>query len=190
VAEANLRVLKAGYNYGETTEIFTTRYTVKPAKLPPGTYRNIMGNSATALGLVAAAAKAGLPLFLGSYPITPGQRHPSRAVALTGIRRQDIPGRGRDRSDLFRHRRVVCGALAVTTTSGPGLALKTEALGLAIMLELPLVVIDVQRGGPSTGLPTKTEQADLLQAVVGRNGEAPLCVIAASTPAECFHGGV
>ena len=186
VAEANLRVLKAGYNYGETTEIFTTRYTVKPAKLPPGTYRNIMGNSATALGLVAAATKAGLPLFLGSYPITPASDILHELSRLREFGVKTFQAEDEIAAICSAIGASYAGALAVTTTSGPGLALKTEALGLAIMLELPLVVIDVQRGGPSTGLPTKTEQADLLQAVVGRNGEAPLCVIAASTPAECF----
>jgi len=186
VAEANLRVLKAGYNFGDTTEVFTTRYEVKPAKLEPGTYRNIIGNVATALGLVAASHKAGLQLFLGSYPITPASDilHELSRFKEFGVKtfqaEDEIAG--------------VCsaigasyaGALGVTNTSGPGLALKTEGIGLAVMLELPLVVINVQRGGPSTGLPTKTEQADLLQAIYGRNGEAPLCIVAAATPADCF----
>jgi 2-oxoglutarate ferredoxin oxidoreductase subunit alpha len=186
IAAANLRVLKAGYAYGETTEIFTTRYQVRAASLAPGKYRNIMGNVATALGLVAAAKKAGLELFLGSYPITPASdilhelsRH--RNYGVKTFQAEDEIA-------------AICsaigasyaGALGATSTSGPGLALKTEALGLAVMLELPLVVIDVQRGGPSTGLPTKTEQADLLQAVHGRNSEAPLAVVAAATPADCF----
>lgn len=186
VVEANTRVMHAGYNYGDTVEIFTTRYEVKPAKLPPGKYRNIMGNTATAIGLVAAAQKAGLELFLGSYPITPAS---DILHELSKLKQYDV--KTFQAEDEIA---AICsaigasyaGALGVTTTSGPGLALKTEALGLAIMLELPLVIIDVQRGGPSTGLPTKTEQADLLQAVQGRNGEAPLCVIAASTPADCF----
>ena len=187
VAEANLRVLKAGYNYGETTEIFTTRYDVKPAKLPPGKYRNIMGNTATALGLVAATQKAGLQLFLGSYPITPASDilHELSKLRQYGVKtfqaEDEIAGICSAIGASY------AGALGATNTSGPGLALKTEALGLAIMLELPLVVIDVQRGGPSTGLPTKTEAADLLQAVEGRNGESPLCVIAASTPSDCFY---
>jgi 2-oxoglutarate ferredoxin oxidoreductase subunit alpha len=186
IAEANLRVLKAGYNFGETTEIFTTRYDVKPAKLPPGKYRNIMGNVATALGLTAAAKKAGLDLFLGSYPITPASDilHELSKLKQYGVKTYQA-------EDEIA---AICaaigasyaGALGATSTSGPGLALKGEALGLAVMLELPLVVVNVQRGGPSTGLPTKTEQADLLQAVHGRNGEAPLCVIAATTPADCF----
>lgn len=186
VVEANTRVLHAGYNYGDTVEIFTTRYEVKPANLPSGKYRNIMGNTASAIGLVAAAQKAGLELFLGSYPITPAS---DILHELSKLKQYDV--KTFQAEDEIA---AICsaigasyaGALGVTTTSGPGLALKTEALGLAIMLELPLVIIDVQRGGPSTGLPTKTEQADLLQAVQGRNGESPLCVIAASTPADCF----
>ncbi len=187
IAEANLRVLKAGYNFGETTEIFTTRYDIKPAKLAPGKYRNIMGNTATALGLVAAARKAGLDLFLGSYPITPASDilHELSKLKHFGVKtfqaEDEIAGICSAIGASY------AGALGATNTSGPGLALKTEALGLAIMLELPLVVIDVQRGGPSTGLPTKTEAADLLQAVQGRNGEAPLCVIAAATPSDCFY---
>ncbi|MFI5144423.1 MAG: 2-oxoacid:acceptor oxidoreductase subunit alpha [Ignavibacteria bacterium] len=186
VMEANIKALKAGYNFGETTEIFTTRYEVKPAKLEKGTYRNISGNEATALGMIAASKKSGLPLFLGSYPITPASdilhelsRHKVHGVK-TFQAEDEIAG--------------ICsaigasygGAIGLTTTSGPGLALKTEAIGLAVMLELPLVIVDVQRGGPSTGLPTKTEQSDLLQAMFGRNGEAPVCVIAATTPADCF----
>lgn len=186
IAEANLRVLKAGYNYGETTEIFTTRYDVKPAKLPPGKYRNIMGNTATALGLVAAAKKAGLQLFLGSYPITPASDILHELSRLKEYDVKTFQAEDEIAAICASIGASYAGALAATTTSGPGLALKTEALGLAIMLELPLVVIDVQRGGPSTGLPTKTEQADLLQAVQGRNGEAPLCVLSASTPADCF----
>jgi 2-oxoglutarate ferredoxin oxidoreductase subunit alpha len=186
MAEANLRVLKAGYHFGETTEIFTTRYDVKPAKLPPGKYRNIMGNVAAALGLVAAAKKAGLDLFLGSYPITPAS---DILHELSGMKQYGV--KTYQAEDEIA---AICaaigasyaGALGATTTSGPGLALKAEALGLGVMLELPLVVVNVQRGGPSTGLPTKTEQADLLQAVHGRNGEAPLCVLAATTPADCF----
>jgi 2-oxoglutarate ferredoxin oxidoreductase subunit alpha len=187
VAEANLRVLKAGYNFGETTEIFTTRYDIKPAKLPPGKYRNIMGNTATALGLVAAARKAGIELFLGSYPITPASDilHELSKLKEFGVKtfqaEDEIAGICSAIGASY------AGALGATNTSGPGLALKTEGLGLAVMLELPLVVIDVQRGGPSTGLPTKTEAADLLQAVVGRNGEAPVCVLAASTPSDCFY---
>jgi 2-oxoglutarate ferredoxin oxidoreductase subunit alpha len=186
IAEANMRVLKAGFNFGETTEIFTTRYDVKPAKLPSGKYRNIMGNVATALGLVAAAEKAGLQLYLGSYPITPASDILHELSKLRQFGVKTFQAEDEIAAICSAIGASYAGALAATTTSGPGLSLKTEALGLAVMLELPLVVIDVQRGGPSTGLPTKTEQADLLQAVHGRNGEAPLCVIAASTPADCF----
>jgi len=186
VAEANLRVLRAGYNFGETTEIFTTRYDVKPAKLPPGTYRNIMGNVASALGLVAAAQKAGLPLFLGSYPITPASDILHELSGLKQFGVKTFQAEDEIAAICAAIGASYAGALGATSTSGPGLALKTEGLGLAVMLELPLVVIDVQRGGPSTGLPTKTEQADLLQAVHGRNSEAPLCVLAAATPADCF----
>jgi len=186
VAEANLRVLRAGYNFGETTEIFTTRYDVKPAHLPPGTYRNIMGNVATALGLAAAAHKAGLSLFLGSYPITPASDILHELSGMKHIGVKTFQAEDEIAAICAAIGASYAGALGATSTSGPGLALKTEGLGLAVMLELPLVVIDVQRGGPSTGLPTKTEQADLLQAVHGRNSEAPLCVVAASTPADCF----
>jgi 2-oxoglutarate ferredoxin oxidoreductase subunit alpha len=187
VAEAHLRVLKAGYNYGETTEIFTTRYDVKPAKLEPGKYRNIMGNVATALGLVAAAKKAGLELFLGSYPITPASDILHELSGLKHLGVKTFQAEDEIAAICAAIGASYAGDLGTTSTSGPGLALKTEALGLAIMLELPLVVVNVQRGGPSTGLPTKTEQADLLQAVHGRNGEAPLCVVAAATPADCFN---
>jgi 2-oxoglutarate ferredoxin oxidoreductase subunit alpha len=186
VAEANLRVLRAGYNYGDTTEVFTTRFDVRPAKLPPGKYRNIMGNVATALGLVAAARKSGLQLFLGSYPITPASDILHELSRLKEFGVKTFQAEDEIAAICAAIGASYAGALAATTTSGPGLALKTEALGLAIMLELPLVVVDVQRGGPSTGLPTKTEQADLLQAVLGRNGEAPLCVLAAFSPADCF----
>ena len=186
VAEANLKVLRAGYNYGDTTEVFTTRFDVRPAKLPPGRYRNIMGNVATALGLVAAAKQSGLQLFLGSYPITPASDILHELSRLKEFGVKTFQAEDEIAAICASIGASYAGALAVTTTSGPGLALKTEALGLAIMLELPLVVVDVQRGGPSTGLPTKTEQADLLQAVLGRNGEAPLCVLAASSPADCF----
>ncbi len=186
LAEANLRVLKAGYNYGDTTEIFTTRYEVKPAKLPPGKYRNIMGNTATAIGLVAAAKKAELPLFLGTYPITPASDILHELSRLKNYDVKTFQAEDEIAAVCSAIGASYAGNLAVTTTSGPGMALKTEAIGLAVMLELPLVIVDVQRGGPSTGLPTKTEQADLLQAVHGRNSEAPLCVVAAATPADCF----
>lgn len=186
IAEANLRVLKAGYNYGETTEIFTTRYEVKPAKLPPGRYRNIMGNVATALGFVAAAEKAGLELFLGSYPITPASDILHELSTLKHFGVKTFQAEDEIAAVCAAIGASYAGSLAITTTSGPGLALKSEAINLAVMLELPLVIVDVQRGGPSTGLPTKTEQADLLQALYGRNGESPICIIAASTPADCF----
>jgi len=186
IAEANVRVLKAGWNYGETTEIFAVRYQVGPAKLPPGKYRNITGNQATAWGLMAAAKKAKLDLFLGSYPITPASDilHELAIYKQFGVKtfqaEDEIAGITSAIGASYG------GALGTTTTSGPGLALKSEALGLAVMVELPLVCVNVQRGGPSTGLPTKTEQADLFQALFGRNGEAPIPVLAASTPADCF----
>lgn len=190
IAQANVAAFKAGYNYGETTESFAVSYEVAPAKLPEGRYRSLSGNVATSYGLLAGARRAGLQLFAGSYPITPAT---------------DIL------QDLVRHKRFgvktfqaedeiagVCsaigasfgGAMGVTTTSGPGLSLKSEALGLAVSLEVPLVVVDVQRGGPSTGLPTKTEQADLMQAMFGRNGEAPLAVLAARSPSDCFDTAI
>ena len=186
LVDANIRVLKAGLYFGETAEIFDTRYEVKPAELPKGTYRNLNGNEAVALGLVAAAKKAGVNLFLGSYPITPATEI---LQFLSGMRNHgvktfqaedEIAGIASAIGASFS------GSLGITTTSGPGMALKTEAIGLAVMAELPLVVVNVQRGGPSTGLPTKTEQADLLQAVFGRNGECPVAVVAASTPSDCF----
>ena len=186
VREANLRALKAGYHYGDTTETFTTRYHVEKAKMEPGTYRNIMGNQALSLGLVAASQKSGLPLFLGAYPITPASDilHELAKFKNFGIRTYQA-------EDEIA---AICsaigasfgGSLGVTTTSGPGMALKLEAMGLAVMLELPLIICDIQRGGPSTGLPTKTEQADLLHALYGRNGECPMPVIAAKSPADCF----
>ncbi len=185
--EANTRVMKAGWNYAETTDIFAVKYEVKPAPLTPGKYRNISGNQASALGLVAAAEKANLPLFLGTYPITPASDilHELSLFKNYGVKtfqcEDEIAGITSAIGASFG------GALAATTTSGPGVALKTEAMGLAVMVELPLVIVNVQRGGPSTGLPTKTEQADLLQAMYGRNGEAPMPIIAASTPSDCFN---
>ncbi len=184
--EANTRVLKAGYAYGETTEIFTTRYEVKPADLPKGKYRSITGNEATAWGLVAAATKANLELFLGSYPITPASDILHELSKLKNFSVRTFQAEDEIAGITSAIGASYGGALASTTTSGPGLALKTEAMGLAVMLELPLVIVNVQRGGPSTGLPTKTEQADLLQAIYGRNGEAPIPVLAASTPVDCF----
>ncbi len=186
ILDANIKLLKAGYNYGETVETFTTRFKVEPAKMAPGTYRNIMGNQATAIGLVAASEKCGLPIFYGSYPITPASDilHELSKYKSFGVRTYQA-------EDEIAAICSIIGAsfggqLGVTASSGPGIALKGEAMGLGFMLELPMVIIDVQRGGPSTGLPTKTEQSDLLQVYYGRNGEAPLPVIAACSPADCF----
>jgi len=184
--DANTKALQAGFNFGEMTEIFTTRYKVEAAKLPKGTYRNISGNEATALGLLTASVKSGLPLFLGSYPITPASEILQYLSSYKNFGVKTVQAEDEIAGITSAIGAAFAGNLAITTTSGPGLALKTEALGLAIMTELPLVVINVQRGGPSTGLPTKTEQADLLQAIYGRNGEAPICVIAARTPRDCF----
>lgn len=186
LVESNLAVLKAGYNYGDTSETFTTRYEVKPAPLPAGVYRNIMGNQAIALGLIAAAQKAELPLFYGSYPITPASD-----ILHELARHKNFDVRSFQAEDEIAAITSAIGAsfagnIGVTASSGPGIALKGEALGLACILELPLVVVNVQRGGPSTGLPTKTEQADLLQAMYGRNGEAPIPVLAPSSPRDCF----
>ena len=186
ILNANIKALQAGYNYGDTTETFTTRYKVDKAKMKPGTYRSIMGNQALAMGLVAASQKSGRPLFLGSYPITPASDilHDLSRMKNFGVMtfqaEDEIAGITSAIGASYG------GSLAVTTTSGPGVALKGEAMGLAVMLEIPLLIIDVQRGGPSTGLPTKTEQSDLLQAYYGRNGECPMPVVAASTPSDCF----
>ena len=186
LVEANVRSLEAGYNYGDTTEIFTTRYKVDKANLPPGKYRNIMGNNALSMGLAAAAEKSKLGMFFGGYPITPASDilHTLSAWKHLGIKtfqaEDEIAGITSVIGAAFT------GGLGVTATSGPGIALKSEAMGLAVIAELPLVVINVQRGGPSTGLPTKTEQSDLLQAMYCRNGEAPLPVLASSTPGDCF----
>jgi len=186
ILESNIRALKAGYNFGDTTETFTTTYRVEKAKMAPGVYRSIMGNQALTYGLIAASQTSGLPLFLGSYPITPASdilhelsRH--KAFGVRTFQAEDeIAGITSAIGAAYG------GALGVTTTSGPGMALKAEAMGLAVILEIPLIIVDVQRGGPSTGLPTKTEQSDLLQAYYGRNGECPMPVIAASTPSDCF----
>ncbi len=188
VVEANKLVLKAGYNYAESIEVFRrTHYKVAPAPIQSGRYRNINGNIATAWGLIAASEKSGLPLFCGSYPITPAteilqELSKQKSLGVKAVQAEDeIAGITTAIGAAF------AGRLAVTTTSGPGLALKTEAANLAVITELPLVIVNVQRGGPSTGLPTKTEQADLLQALYGRNGESPIVVIAASTPSNCFE---
>jgi 2-oxoglutarate ferredoxin oxidoreductase subunit alpha len=186
ILESNIKVLQAGYNYGDTTETFTTTYKVEKAKMTPGNYRSIMGNQATTFGLIAASQKSGLPLFLGSYPITPASDilHELSKYKNFGIR--TFQAEDEIAAITSAIGAAYGGALGVTTTSGPGMALKGEAMGLAVMLEIPLLIIDVQRGGPSTGLPTKTEQSDLLQAYYGRNGECPMPVISASTPADCF----
>ena len=185
-AEANALAMKAGYSYCEATEAFQISYEIPPAQLTPGVYRNISGNQALALGFVAASSKAGIKLFLGSYPITPASDilHELSQYKDFGV----LTFQAEDEIAAITSSigASYAGALALTTTSGPGMALKTEALGLAVMTELPLVIVDVQRGGPSTGLPTKTEQADLLQAMFGRNSEAPIPVLAAATPGDCF----
>ncbi|MER5845495.1 2-oxoacid:acceptor oxidoreductase subunit alpha, partial [Streptomyces prasinus] len=192
IAAANIAAYRAGWNFGETTEDFAVSYEVAPAAraFPPGVYRNISGNLALAYGLIAASRQADLPLFLGSYPITPASdilhelsRHKNFGVR-TFQAEDEIAGIGAALGAAFG------GSLAVTTTSGPGVALKSETIGLAVSLELPLLIVDIQRGGPSTGLPTKTEQADLLQAMYGRNGEAPVPVLAPRTPADCFEAAL
>lgn len=186
LVEANARVLKAGFHFGETAELFAVQYEVMPARIAPGTYRNLTGNTALALGLVAAAAKAELPLFLGSYPITPASDilHELAQYKNFGVytfqAEDEIAGVCSALGAAFG------GAVGVTTSSGPGIALKQEAINLAVMVELPLVICNIQRGGPSTGLPTKTEQADLYQAIFGRNSDSPLPVLAAATPGDCF----
>jgi len=186
IVDANKAVLRAGYNYGETIEALSTTYHVSPAKIERGTYRNINGNQSTAWGLLAAAEKAGLPLFIGSYPITPATGILEELAARKDLGVKSFQAEDEIAGICTSLGASFAGSLAVTTTSGPGLALKSEALGLAVMTELPLVVINVQRGGPSTGLPTKTEQSDLMQALYGRSGESPVVVIAASTPSNCF----
>lgn len=190
IADANQRVLKAGWHYGETTEAFATTYQVAPARIEAGTYRQITGNEAASLGFIAASRLAGVDLFLGSYPITPASDilHELSKYKRFGVRtfqaEDEIAAVASAVGAAFG------GSLALTTTSGPGVALKAEAIGLAIITELPLVIANIQRGGPSTGLPTKTEQADLMQALYGRNGEAPMPVVAASTPADCFFAAI
>jgi 2-oxoglutarate ferredoxin oxidoreductase subunit alpha len=190
ILKANITALHAGHNYGNTTEDFAHQYEVAPAKLPTGTYRNITGNLALSYGLIAAARCTRLPLFLGSYPITPASdilhelsKH-KRFGVETFQAEDEIAGVGAAIGASYG------GALGVTTTSGPGMALKGEAIGLAVSLELPLIVVDVQRGGPSTGLPTKTEQSDLLQAMFGRNGESPVPIIAPRSPSDCFDAAI
>lgn len=187
ILESNLKVLQAGFNYADTVEAFSSRYTVEKSKLPPGKYRSITGNTALTYGLIAAGKTSGLPIFLGTYPITPASDilHELARHKNFGIRtfqaEDEIAGIAAAIGAAYG------GSLAVTTTSGPGMALKTEAMGLAMMLEIPLLIVNIQRGGPSTGLPTKTEQSDLMQAYYGRNGEAPIPIVAASTPSDCFE---
>lgn len=187
IREANIAALQAGWNYGETAEIFTARYEVKPASPEAGLYRSVTGNAALSYGLLAAAQSSGLEMFFGSYPITPASDilHYISGVKNFGIK--VFQGEDEIAAICAAIGAAFGGSLAVTTTSGPGLALKTEATGLAIMTELPLIIVDVQRAGPSTGMPTKVEQSDLMQALYGRNGEAPLPVLAPATPADCFH---
>ena len=186
LVDANLRAFRAGFNFGETSELFATQYEVRSAAIAPGRYRNITGNTALGLGLVTAARRAGLPLFLGSYPITPAsdilhELSTYKAFGVITFQAEDeIAGVGAALGAAFG------GALAVTTTSGPGIDLKSETIGLAVKTELPMIICDIQRGGPSTGLPTKTEQADLLAALYGRHGESPVAILAPSSPADCF----
>ncbi|GAB2995446.1 2-oxoacid:acceptor oxidoreductase subunit alpha [Saccharothrix stipae] len=190
IAEANVLAFRAGWNYGETTESFAVTYEVAPAKLNQGTYRQITGNTALAYGIVAAGQQSGLPVVLGTYPITPAsdilhELSKHKNFGITTLQAEDeIAGIGAALGASYG------GALGVTSTSGPGVALKSETIGLAVMTELPLIVIDVQRGGPSTGLPTKTEQADLLQAMFGRNGESPVAIVAPQSPADCFDAAL
>ncbi len=190
IRDANITAFRAGWNFGETTEAFAVQYEIKPAPMAAGTYRNITGNLALSYGLVAAGVQSGLPLFLGSYPITPASdilhelsKH-KRFDVTTFQAEDEIAGVGAALGASFG------GALGITTTSGPGLALKSETIGLGVMIELPLLVVDVQSGGPSTGLPTKTEQADLLQAMFGRNGESPVPIVAPQSPGDCFDAAL
>jgi 2-oxoglutarate ferredoxin oxidoreductase subunit alpha len=190
IRDANITAFKSGWNFGETTEQFAVQYEIKPAPMAAGTYRNISGNLALAYGLVAGGVQTGLPVFLGTYPITPAsdilhELSKHKRFGITTFQAEDeIAGIGAALGASF------AGSLGITTTSGPGIALKSETIGLAVMTELPLVIIDVQRGGPSTGLPTKTEQADLLQAMFGRNGEAPVPIVAPQSPGDCFDAAV
>ncbi len=190
ILDANLSALKAGYNFGITAEIYSARYEVEKADLPKGTYRNIQGNTALSYGLITAARKANIDLFLGSYPITPAsdilhELSKHKNFDVTTFQAEDEIAAVSSAIGA-----AYGGKLGITTTSGPGLALKAEAIGLAVMLEIPLVIIDIQRGGPSTGLPTKTEQSDLLQAMYGRNGECPLPILAAASPSDCFETAI
>lgn len=187
VADANIKVLQAGWNYGETTEMFAQRFNVAPAKMEAGIYRSIMGNQAAAYGLIAASVKSGLPLFYGTYPITPASDILHELSKYKNFNVKTFQAEDEIAGICAAIGSSFGGNLAVTGSSGPGIALKTEAIGLATMLELPLVIVNIQRAGPSTGLPTKTEQADLLQSYYGRNGECPVVILAAQSPADCFN---
>ncbi|MCA0428604.1 MAG: 2-oxoacid:acceptor oxidoreductase subunit alpha [Bacteroidetes bacterium] len=187
VMNANLKVLQAGWNYGETTEMFANRFKVAPAKMAPGVYRSVMGNEAAALGLVAASQQCGLPLFYGTYPITPASDILHELSKYKHFDVKTFQAEDEIAGICSAIGAAFGGNLAITGSSGPGIALKTEAIGLATMLELPLVVVNIQRAGPSTGMPTKTEQADLLQSYYGRNGECPVVIVAAQSPADCFE---
>ena len=186
ILNSNIDVLKAGYFYGETAELFSSRYKVEKAKMEPGVYRSIMGNQALSMGLIAAAQKSGLQLFLGSYPITPATDILHELSKYKNFNVKTFQAEDEIAGISAAIGASYGGSIGLTTTSGPGMALKTEAMGLAMMLEIPLVIVNIQRGGPSTGLPTKTEQSDLMQAYYGRNGEAPIPIIATSTPSDCF----
>ena len=191
IADANTKVLKAGWNYCDITEVFQVRYQVESAELEPGTYRNIHGNSALAMGLVAASRRSGLPMFLGAYPITPASdvlHELATYIASAGV--TTLQAEDEIAAVCAAIGASFGGSLGVTCSSGPGIALKSEAMNLALMVELPLVVCDIQRGGPSTGLPTKTEQADLLQVLFGRNSDSPVPVVAASSPSHCFFAAL
>jgi len=187
ILDSNLKALKAGYHYADTTELFTSRFTVAKAKVEPGVYRSITGNQAVAIGLVSAAEKSGLQLFLGSYPITPASDILHELSRYKNFNVITFQAEDEIAAITAAIGASYGGSMGITTTSGPGMALKAEAMGLAVMLEIPLLIINIQRGGPSTGLPTKTEQSDLLQAYYGRNGECPMPVISASTPGDCFY---
>lgn len=187
LADANIKALQAGYNFSETSELFSNRFEINAAESMPGTYRSINGNQATALGLIGASVNAGLPLFLGSYPITPASDILHELSKHKGFEVMSFQAEDEIAGICSAIGAAYGGKIGVTTSSGPGIALKAEAIGLATMLELPLIICNIQRGGPSTGLPTKTEQADLLQALYGRNGECPIVVLAASTPSDCYE---
>jgi 2-oxoglutarate ferredoxin oxidoreductase subunit alpha len=190
IVDANTRALKAGWNYGETTDAFISSYKIDPAKLPPGNYRQIMGNQALAWGLVTASQLSGKDVFYGSYPITPASDVLHELVKLKNYNVRTLQAEDEIAAICTAIGAAYGGHMGVTGSSGPGIALKTEAIGLGVMLEIPLLILNVQRGGPSTGLPTKTEQADLFQAVLGRNGECPLPVIAAQSPGDCFYAAI